>query len=479
MNPHRSAWRIVPALLLCLGCQDDPVAAAEFRACSAEESPRELLRIEDATGNYRVFDLIDAVSVAAPYYGDVVVVDNCGGEPLRLNKTYGLSSGAAYLGGEVVLCSSRSALEGPGVWEILMHGGRGKELGLGEYCVDGPDSSFGFVTTDEGVVQYLPDGSSRKVPALSGASLTWLGDAGVVRGRDGLAVLPPGNAEAILVDGLPPVEFVVTQGNASSWVFLAAYSEPFFPPELGFPMLFALDLETGAWFETTEVTGDRLKTRNSVSVEAGLAAIVDIGLTLWRPEWAGPLPANVQNVRGVTVVDGERVVVATDDGLQLLRVPLERPEDEDVELEVVWSRPLADGAVTATSAGVPWKDVLLVEGTEDVWAYPLDGSEPYPFLPSLGYQESFFPTLGYTHLGTEYVTAMARNPTDRDDFWLYRNRLGGDVEVLDTDILGAPPENTSGFISEERYRWTADLGRILYAVRDGNTVSIRQHVLTD
>ena len=464
--------------LLLLGlcaCQNEEDPPLVLETCSAQESPRELLRIETAR-ELRPYDVIDGVLAIEEDYGSTLLVDNCGGKPLEL-----AGSEAMFVDGQVALCGGALT---PGISEILASGARGKDLGLGA-CKSGYASSFGFVRTGDGLVQHLPDGSSRAVPSVGGGELTWLGDAGVVSGGGGVVVLPPGGGEAIVVEGLPRIEFVVPQGNASSWVFLAAYPDPAMAPgsssELGSPLLYALDLVSGAWLELTEVDGDRLKFRNFASAEDGLVAMVDGRLTFWRPSWGGPGLGDVPGALGVAVIDGERVVVATDDGLQLVRVPFDRPEDENepLPLEVVWSRPLAEGEPNPTSAGVPWKEVVLVEGTDNVWAYPLDGSDPTLFLPSLGFEESFFPSLGYTHLGEEYVTAMARNPDDMDNFWLYRNSLGGEFEVLDTDIQGAPPLDTLGFISEERYRWTPELGRILYAVRDGNTVSIRQHVLTD
>ena len=478
-------------LLFVFACQTDRggVPAVELEECGPGASPRELLRIENAS-EYRVYDVVDGVTVVGDdgEFGGALLVDNCGGEPIRLEDTHSLLAGAAYLDGQVVLCSPRGSIAEQGVWEILETGARGKKLDVANMCAPGTASSFGFAYKDDGLVQYLPGGGLRAIPPVESPTLTWLGDAGVIRGRGaegGLVVLPPGSADAIVVDGLPPIEFVVTQGNASSWVFLAAYTEDSVPPsssiELGEPALFALDLATGAWFEAGVVTGNGLFSRNFASVEDGLAAVVDGNLTFWRASWGGPLVADLPSPRGVSLIDGERAVVATASGLQLVKIPFERLEnaDEPVALEVIWSRALAEGDVTSQSAGVPWKDVVLVEAAENVWAYPLDGGDPYPFLPSLGFTESTFPTLGYTHLGSEFVTALARNPSDEADFWLFRNRLGGELEVLDTDIQGAPPLNGLGFIHEELYRWTPQLGRILYVVRDGSSVSVRQHVLTD
>lgn len=488
---HRTSISCAIPLLLVFACQTDRggVPALELEECSPGGSPRELLRIENAS-EYRVYDVVDGVTVVGDgaEFGGAFLVDNCGGEPIRLEDSYGLLAGAAYLDGQAVLCSPNGPGAERGVWEILETGARGDRLDVANACAFGTASSFGFAYTDDGLVQYLPGGGLRTIPSVERPTLTWLGDMGLVRGRsaeDGLVVLPPGGADAIVVDGLPPVQFVATQGNASSWVFLATYTEGSAPPpspiELGEPALFALDLATGAWFETGVVTGNGLLSRNFASAEDGLAAVVDGNLTFWRASWGGPLVSDIPSPLGVSLIDGERAVVATASGLQLVEVPLERLEDVDepVALEVIWSRALAEGDVTPQSAGVPWKDVVLVEAAENVWAYPLDGGDPFPFLPSLGFTESAFPTLGYTHLGSEFVTALARNPSDEADFWLFRNRLGGELEVLDTDIQGAPPLNSSGFIYEELYRWTPQLGRILYVVRDGGSVSVRQHVLTD
>jgi hypothetical protein len=480
-------------LLLVTACQNDDAGdgALELRTCSPEDSPRELLRL-DGTASVRPYDLIDGVSVvpATPSFEEgAKIVDNCGGAPIKLENSYGYPSAAAYVDGEVVLCGVGVAAADEGIWALLGSGARGKKLDVAESCTLGLESSFGVVESSEGLVQYLPGGGVRSIPSVSRPALTWLGDAGVVRGESssgGVVVLPPDGAEAIVVEGLPPIEFVVTQGNASPWVFLAAYTDPAREPSstamVGTPDLFALDLVTGSWFETGIVDGNGLLSRNFASVNDGLAAVVDHGLEFWRPSWGAALPGGIAGALGVTVIDGERVIVATDDGLQLVRVPQEQPDtDAPTELEVVWSRPLEVGQPNRRSAGVPWKDVLLVETGAEVWAYPLDGSDPYAFLPSLGFAgepRPPFPTLGYTYLGTEFVTAIARNPDDPDTFQLFRNRIGGEVEVLDTDIDG-PRQNDGGFIAGEGYRWTPQLGRILYVVREADGLSVRQHVLTD
>ncbi|MGH1345751.1 MAG: hypothetical protein ACRBN8_29570 [Nannocystales bacterium] len=53
------------------------------------------------------------------------MVDNCGGSPVHLPETFGLRSGAANVGGEIVLCGSGEASEDKGVWELMADGSRG------------------------------------------------------------------------------------------------------------------------------------------------------------------------------------------------------------------------------------------------------------------------------------------------------------------------------------------------------------------
>ncbi len=110
---------------------------------------------------------------------------------------------------------------------------------------------------------------------------------------------------------------------------------------------------------------------------------------------------------------------------------------------------------------------MLVQRDDEVWAYPLDDTEPYLFSPAFG----------PVHYGSEYVTAIGVEPDNEVERQLFRNRHGGQLEIIERNISGAVAA-----VEDESYAqhtWTPDFGRVLYGVRDGDAISIRQHALAD
>lgn len=101
-----------------------------------------------------------------------------------------------------------------------------------------------------------------------------------------------------------------------------------------------------------------------------------------------------------------------------------------------------------------------------MWAYPLDGRPGFPFVPVSPRSE--------LHVGERTITGLIISPGgDKHSQWLYQRRFDGEFELIAENLLGG-----RGF-GGAFHLWTPELGRILYAVRDGDAVSIRQHVLSD
>ena len=470
MRSSQTLIRFGPsAFLHCVACAPavDP-PPLELAECSAEASPTELARLPyDPENDYETFDLIDGFTIHVDPGGGLpsahYLVDNCGGAPLRLQQTFSYRPGAARVGGELVLCSGgRDGLEG--VWEILENGTAGAELGLGRACADRLYSAgnrvglsaLGVVGQDEHVVQHLPDGTTRSFPF---GTFHQLGDALIVEEDGEVTLLPPDGAEPIVLELPEPILNVAPSPGWSRWGLLLP------DDERDYSWVYALDATTGEWFRTEQGRSNAIFGLSGASARDGLAAVYayDGTIALSRLDWSAPLPADLRTLGsfvGLTVVDAEHVYLRQGDDLRLIRVPMEYPAEGEDTHEVLWTRSLAQHELPADGVGIPWKDVVLDATNGELWAYPLDGSEPYPFLP--WHETSFL------YFGSEYVTALGKRDRDAETLELFRNSLGGEFELLD-----------GGILDFQDRPWTPEFGRIIYAVRDGDEVSIRQHRLTD
>ncbi len=132
------------------------------------------------------------------------------------------------------------------------------------------------------------------------------------------------------------------------------------------------------------------------------------------------------------------------------------------------SRPWTDAGEPASVAGVAWNDLVLVERTDGVWAYPIQDGEPYLFSP----------VSVHAYYGRSAVTGLTVSPDDAELLQLYRARPGVDVEFIETEIISGA---FGGDVNEPMltHTWTPDTGRIVYAVRDGDALSVRQHRFED
>ncbi len=104
----------------------------------------------------------------------------------------------------------------------------------------------------------------------------------------------------------------------------------------------------------------------------------------------------------------------------------------------------------------------LSQPRRELWAYPVDGRPAFPFVP-----ES-------THLyfGRDTVTGLGFRPGSNErDIWLFQRRVDGEFDVIADDL--ASGQNAGGLL----HAWTPELGRVLYSVRDGDAVSVRQHLV--
>ena len=262
MNSQSNAgeWLLKSCLALLTACGPvvDP-PPLELAQCSPEDSPSELARFPYSEDNdYEWYDLVEGVTIAVDdgttdtktHY----LVDNCGGAPLRLPRTFRYRPGAAYVGGEVVLCSGGLG-DIEGVWELLEDGTAGRDLGLGRACPDHVSSPTGTALFAYGIVigegsearQFLPDGTTRSFTA---GDFYGAGGALLVHTREGeVTVLPPDGADPVALDLPEPIATVLT--SKSPWAFLAP------PHEVNrLSAYYAVNAETGEWFPTPLTTVD-------------------------------------------------------------------------------------------------------------------------------------------------------------------------------------------------------------------------------
>ncbi len=480
-----------PLPLVVFGaCSGDTAAPpAEFQTCT--NSPTELLRLENVSTGFSVdtFDLTNAISVRYARNRELEpgefnlpdtfsVVDNCGGEPIRLADSFSLHSGVAYVGGEVVLCSGTYGHDKEGMWTLLDDGSRGERLEEGVWCDRGgrPDprreSSFGLVHGPSGTTQYLPDGSSRVVSS---------GNLGydLVPMDDGLAVFefgqpatihPPDGSAAITVDLPESVRSLWPAPGApvaSDWV--VAFRHDLWNTNFGEePDGYAVNLHTGEWFQTP-AADEALLRGNDFSIRDGLMAVgTSWGVLVTRAGWTRSARLSA-SADVIAVLDAERVFVVDSTEARIFNVPLEEPTSDNVQWEVAWSRPLEPGETEGHGGGFLWNDMVLARNLDlggDMWAYPLDGRPGFPFVP--------VSPRSRLHVGERTITGLIISPGgDEDSQWLYQRRFDGEFELIAEDLLGG--RDFGGAL----HMWTPELGRILYAVRDGDAVSVRQHVLSD
>ncbi len=471
-----------PALLLVVACGESSVAEPlSLPSCSSNESPRELMRIADpdsAITSLDVHDLDQAVSAAFILYGESEreIVDNCGGNSIRIRGTFGQRTGVMNRGGEIVLCSSENG-EPDGVWELLDDGSPGELLDPALHCKRLSSSlfdSYGFVASGDDLLQTLPDGTTRPIPGIGAVQFLWTGGGPSVfmNGRSP-TIHPPDGSAAIELDLPNATEYVVPQRGVAEdadWILaVPAFSEGqgLSPGQDVFSPLYAVQLSTGDWFETPAVSWSVGSLSDEVSIRDGLLATdAESGLALSRPGWEAPLSTD-DDIASFTVLDTERVFLINAQEYRIVRVPLEPPTAPE-ELEVLWSRPRSTAGDPPSVAGVAWNGIVLVEREEEVWAYPLDDREPYVFLPAYS----------LAHFGREYVTALGADPDSSGELRLTRNRVDGEFEIVDSGIVSGQIGMSSGEVLVQ-HAWTPDLGRFVYGVRDGDAVSIRQHRFDD
>ena len=476
------------------GSTRPPAEPHELATCA--ESPTELLRLEGTAGGLSIdaFDLGNAISVRYAlqsesnpskfrYPETFSVVDNCGGEPLRLADSFELPSGAANIGGEVVLCAGDGYLgEDAGVWQLLDDGSRGDDLGLGVECgrgTPGPgvrEPSLGIVRDADVVTQHLPDGTSRVISTGSGFELfTTSAGAVVFSYGETPKIHPPDGGPAIDLDVPEPLYAAYPPpggSSASGWVLAMPRARPNsssqesdLPPVPGY----AVDLNTGAWFVTPELTVEVLAMRSEFSIREGLMATDDgFRPMLSRAGWERHLMLSPY-ISALAVLDADRVFVIQRDvpvagsvELRVIAIPGELPSDEvDFQPEVLWSRPRGADEFVFRGAGFGWNEMAIADTGSSLWAYPLDGSPVFEFVPASP----------YTHVGASTITGLGVPPeSDDDKLWSYQRSIDGEFEVI-ADNLASGQDDFMG------HPWTPELGRILYSVRDGEAVSIRQHVL--
>lgn len=384
--------------------------------------------------------------------------------PLRLKETFDYRPGAARVGGDIVLCGA--GLGGrEGVRELLEDGSAGEDLGLGLGCPDRGSSvgvrtgisPHGFVLDESGTTQHLPNGNSRSLPLYG--TFTRVHDTWLVHTREGqVGMLGPDGASPFVLDLPEAITDVAAPPDSSSWVVLL-------PDSQGQDAVrpYVLDSTDGSWFTAGWAGLDPTR----VAVRDGLAVTRShpwSTLEFARAHWDAPLRADLDVDAGFTVVDDAHVLIADDRDVRLLRIPLDFPGENEAAYEVLWKYPVPGGESLAGSyPGMLWHDLVLLPLLREIWAFPTDGSEPYPFLPGeLSYRASDI------YFGSEFITAMTDVNRIDDTGQIIRRAVGGELEVVAEGVLGFQDRP-----------WTPDLGRILYAVRDGDDVSIRQHRLTD
>lgn len=454
-------------LLAACGPALDPPPLV-IHECPADDSPTELARFDyDPEVDFEPFDLGHAATVRlglGGYDAEHYVVDNCGGTPLRLENAFGYRPGAARVGGDIVLCSG--GLEGlQGLRELLEDGSGGDDLGLGLGCLDRGNSfgsrtgmsAHGFVWTETGVTQYLPDGEVRSLTLFG--EFTRVNDTWLVHTDEGeVGMLGSDGADPVVLDLPEAIIDVASPPDSSPWVVLLPDSQG-----QDYARPYVLDTTDGSWF--TAGLGWAGLDANRVAVRDGLAVTrfpVNPAIEFTRAQWDASLRTDLNVDAGFTVVNEEHVLTADDRDVRLLRIPLDFPGENEAAYEVLWKYPVPSGESLAGSyPGMLWQDLVLLRFQGETWAFPTDGSEPYPFLPG-NLDDS------YIYFGSEFITAMIDTNSLDDTAQIIRRAVGGELEVVADSIL-----------SVQTRPWTPELGRILYAVRDGEHVSIRQHRLTD
>ncbi|MBV1862622.1 MAG: hypothetical protein KUG77_29645 [Nannocystaceae bacterium] len=454
------------ALLTACGPSVDPPPLM-IQECAGDDSPTELARFDydPEVRSFEPFDLGHALTVRIDHglgESQHYIVDNCGGTPLRLERTFGQRPGAIRVGGDIVLCTGAPD-EPEGIWELLEDGSPGEDLGIGYACPDRLFSSnfrtgispYGFVFAEDGDAQHLVDGRVRPLPVRG--TFFRVNDTWLVHSREGqVAMLGPDGADPVVLDLPDLITDVFSPPDSSPWVVL---SPDFEEQDAG--RLYALDTRDGSWFTTSLVP--RLLDPNRVAVRDGLAITrspVYASVEFTRARWDASLRTDLDVDAGFTVLDDEHVLIVNDRDVRLLRIPLDFPDENETAYEVLWKYPVPNGESLAGSyPGMLWQDVVLLPLLGETWAFPIDGSEPYPFLPL---------HLDSIYFGSEFITGMVRGTANGDDTRFFRRRLGGEFEVI-----------AEGVLDFQDRPWTPELGRILYAVRDGEHVSIRQHRLTD
>ncbi len=474
-------------LISCLAvaaCSESPTSQPlELGSCAPEDSPAELMRIDDpdkAVSFLEVSDLRQAVRVRSIVRGESQrdLVDNCGGDPVRLREIAGQQTAAMNLGGEIVLCASWLG-DPDGIWELLDNGEPGAMLEPDLHCKGLAWSLFGslgfVVSGRDDLFQHLPGREIRAIPGFGSIQFVWTGEEPFVfRNVSTAPINPPDGSAPIEVDLPVASEFMVPQRGAMEeldWVFAVPQlsdgpSGAPLPGERVSSGFYAIQLSSGAWFPVPTVEWTLGRLSDAVSLREGLLATdAAAGVTFSRAQWEGSWTVEL-DATSFTVVDSERVFLINEQELQMVRVPSERPQGGgDDTLEVLWTRPRTTAGDPPSVAGVAWNGIVLVERGEEVWAYPLDDTEPYFFLPKYG----------PVHYGREYVTAIGVEPDTDGELRLFRNRVGGDVEVIESRIISG----AVGSVDDEAYAahtWTPGFGRVLYGVRDGGAISIRQHV---
>jgi len=477
-------------------CGSTRSAAQPHELVICASSPAELLRLDGTAAGLSIdaFDLGDAISVRYAlesesdpsrfrYPETFSIVDNCGGEPLRLADSFGLPSGAANVGGEVALCAGDGYTGGDGgVWELLDDGTRGEDLGLGTKCNTanpGPgirEPSFGIVYNESVATQHLPNGTSRVISTGDGFELFTTSTGPVVFSYGETPQIHPPDGGPAIELGVPEPIYAAYEPpggtSASGWVLAmpraranGGSTQTDFPPVPGY----AVDLLTGAWFVTPDVSVEFPDMRSEFSIREGLM-VTDDGYRpmLSRVGWERHLLLS-PTVGAFAVLDADRLFVIENDGLvagaeelRVLAIPRELPADDvGFEPEVLWSRPRGADEFVFRGAGFGWNDIALAESSSSLWAYPLDGRPAFPFAPAST----------YTYVGTSTITGLGVPPDSGDDkLWLFERSVDGALEIVAEDLA-------SGQDDFMGHPWTPELGRILYAVRDGNGVSIRQHPL--
>ena len=482
-------------MLLASACGETGLPGhLQFETCA--DSPTELLRLEGTAAGLSIdaFDLGDAISVRYALQSEsdpsrfsyperFSVVDNCGGEPLRLADSFELPSGAANVGGEVVLCAGDDYLgEDAGLWQLLDDGTRGEDLGLGAKCSTanpGPgvrEPSFGIVYDAGVATQHLPDGTSRVISTGDGFELFPTSAGAVVFSfGESPEIHPPGGGPAIELDLPEPIYAAYPPPggtSASGWVLAMprAGIDGGSRPE-DFPLVpgYAVELSTGSWFVTPEVSVEFPSMRSEFSIRDGLMATDSgDGFTVSRPGWDRHLLV-ASAVRAFAVLDADRLFIIRIDALgtggeelRVIAVPKELPpEGVDLELEVLWSRPGGADEFVFRGAGFGWNDMALAESSSSLWAYPLDGNPAF----------SFVPVSTYSYVGANTITGLGVPPESHDDkLWLFQRSIDGELEVI-AEELASGQDDFMG------HPWTPELGRVLHSVRDGDAVSIRQHRL--